>query len=430
MTTTLAPPSTALTLSLPALRGALRALSGVLPSRTTLPVLSHMWLRAHPSKVALVASDLDTVVACWLPVVQPGLLEALFDPGSEDAPLWEALLPGRLLTDLSQRLGGDGAVCRLVPTAAHVVRLVTDVGTGEVVGADHEEFPVPSPYDAAVGEDAWATPLAVPAALLAELLEQALPAAAGEKDLERPQLATVRLQAEDATPEGEHPQPAVTVRLQAVDGSRIASSERTVLEQEIGGGERSTPWHDPRLSGPQGGVLLPLRAVRYLLPLLKRHGPGEEALVDLLPADREATPNLLQLRLPEVEGCPALLVRTRLQTGVFPDLERFFEAPAPIEGEVDLGALLYHCPGGRAVRAPGRRGEEPGLRPVDPGAGRRGAPRPGAAPRGQEHGRRAPGLVAGHRHRPGRGRAAERRSPWASPPASSWTSSAPPRGRP
>ena len=270
-------------------------------------------------------------------------------------PEWQALLPGRLLAELSQRLGGDGATCRLVRTAPHVVRLVTDVGTGEVVGADHEEFPVPSPFDEA---RELPPPLAVPALLLAELLEQALPAAAGEKDLERPHLATVRLQAEDATADGPHPEPAVTVRLQAVDGARIASSERTLLEQEIGGGERPEAWHDPRLSGPAGGVLLPLRAVRYLLPLLKRHGPGEEVLVDVLPADREATPNLLQLRLPAR--------RRRVPRPAPPH-------PAPDGRLPRPGALLRRAgppggrggPGGPALPLPGRRAVHPPRRGIE-----------------------------------------------------------------
>jgi len=357
--TALAPPAVTappvkpppVTVSLPHLRGALSALAGVLPSRTTIPVLSHFWLRAYPNGVELVASDLDTTVAASVPVVAAGGTRSLFDAARDapdrSAPLWEVLLPGRLLSDLVTRIGGSGPECRLVPLAPQLVRVITADGAANVVGADHAEFPIGSPFDVPPGETLVAgdqpdPPLTLPALSLALLLEQAAVAAASEKDVERPHLASVRLQAEEWAESGDWGR---YIRAQAVDGNRVVSAEVAGVDAQRGD-DRPVLTVDRRLAGPHGGVLVPLRAVRLLLPLLKRQPEGNTVVVDVLPADREAVPNLLQLRLPAVdkagEECPELLLRMRLQIGQYPDLERYFDGRAPLEARVDSAALLYH----------------------------------------------------------------------------------------
>ncbi len=325
-------PARPATVGLPALRNAVQALQGALAGRTTFPVLSHVWLRCFGDRLELVASDLETVVGAQIARLDPPPLALLVE--GDDPLQWQQLVPGRLLADLLTRIGGGaGETARLVPVAPEVLRLSTRDGSAALVGGDVEAYPIGSPFDDR-GDGAQ---MHVGAELLGDLIDQASIAAAGERDLERPLLANLRLLAPEWGESGEF---GNGLRLEAADGYRLARAGYTMLR---------TQCDDPRLT--ETGVLVPARALRLLRPLLKREAIDPEdgrriagaAYLRLLPGARDTTPNLLEVVLPAgADGLQRLLLRSRLSSGQPPDWEHFFARTVPLSVTLDPAALLYH----------------------------------------------------------------------------------------
>lgn len=324
-----------------ALRSAVQALAGALPAgdaataAKTAPILSYLLVRCFSDTVELVGSDLDTVAGARIG------RDEVAAPTSDGAPLWSMLVPGRLLHDLLGRiapdaLGKEPAI--LQPIAPEVLRLVTRDGRADLAGADPVLYPMASPFEE---PPAAGAPFRVQAGQLATLIEQTVAAAAPDKTADHPLMANLRLWAPEWSDGSEGGERGNGLFLEGSDGYRIAHSGYARL---------LSAHHDPRLAD---GVLVPAKTLRLLRGLLRRTG-GDAALVDLQllpppgddPTDADPAPkpaNLLTVALPAgLEGVTALVLRSRLSQGKYPDWSNFLCRSVDVQADVDAGALLYH----------------------------------------------------------------------------------------
>ncbi len=178
------------------LEGLLSRVQGVAERRHTMPVLSHTLLAAEESALTLVASDLEIVIRCVLPV-QAG------ERGS-------IALPARKFFDIAKVLP-KGAVT-VSTKEGNAVEISAGRGHFRLSGLPGHEFPE-------MPEKPSGTPVPVDAEVFRKMVDKVVPFASGDES--RYQLSGVLLESRDE--EGK-----TLLRMVATDGHRLAIADGEV----------------------------------------------------------------------------------------------------------------------------------------------------------------------------------------------------------
>ncbi len=247
------------------LAAGLAVVGRAVPSKSTLPVLSNVLLRAQDEALQLAATDLEKGVAHRVPatVERPG----------------QITLPARLLADYVALLDHGQTVGLELNEKTRKVRLVCGRYEAHIAGIDAEEFP-PLP------EVGGGPALPLDAAALKRAIGAVVFAAA--PDDTRPVLAGVLVRVRERS-----------LTLAAADGFRLAV--------------RPVPLEAP---APDLEVIVPARALSELERLL----PGDEGAQVAL----SVTPTQHHVHF----ACGTTELTSRLIDGAFPDYQRIIPAEA------------------------------------------------------------------------------------------------------
>lgn len=231
----------------------------VVPTRSTLPILSNVLLAAHQGELQLMATNLELAVAHRVPAVM----------GQEG----QITLPARLLTDYVALLDHGQTVALDLNEKTHKVHLACGRYEANVSGIDAEDFPPIPDVSGGVG-------FTMPANVLKEAIEEVVFAAASDDT--RPVLAGVLM----GLISGQ-------LTLAAADGFRLAV--RSV---------------DLTTSSGDVQMIVPAKTLAEVARLL----PGEEG--EEVSVSSTTTQNQVRFTFGKTE------VTSRLIEGQFPDYQR------------------------------------------------------------------------------------------------------------
>lgn len=249
----------------------------VVPTKSTLPVLSNVLLAARDGELQLAATNLELAVAHRV-------------PASVDRE-GEITLPARLLSDYVALLDHGQKVALELNSKTHKVHLACGRYEANVAGIDAEDFPdIPSVSGGST--------FSMPAAGLKEAISQVVFAAA--PDDSRPVLAGVLMRVG-----------AGSLTLAAADGFRLAV--RT-LEAPSG--------------APDLQMIVPARTLNEVARLLPGD-EGEEVAISTTPGG-----NQVYIAFGKTE------ITSRLIDGVFPDYQRIIPSDAKTSVHINTTDLL------------------------------------------------------------------------------------------
>jgi len=154
----------------------LNVVGRVVPSKSTLPVLSNVLLATERGQLKLAATNLELAITYWV--------------GAHIEQEGAVTLPARVLTDFVSSLPDD-RIDLALSGRGHTMHLTCGRFAANIKGIDAEDFPrIPTVADA--------TPYAIPAGTLRECIQSVVFAAA--PDDSRPVLAGVLFTLKDGQP--------------------------------------------------------------------------------------------------------------------------------------------------------------------------------------------------------------------------------------
>jgi DNA polymerase-3 subunit beta len=239
----------------------LNVVGRVVPSKSTLPVLSHVLLATDRGQLKLAATNLDLAISYWV--------------GAHVEAEGAITLPARLLTDFVSSLPDD-RIDLALSARGHTVHLTCGRFAANIKGIDAEEFPrIPTVADSPT--------YALPTALLRECIQSVVFAAA--PDDSRPVLAGVLFTLQD----GE-------LTLAAADGFRLAVRSAALAAAHEGPTEALS-------------MIVPAKTLTEVARVLS----DDDSVVEIA-----ATPakNQVLFRVPRAE------IVSRLIEGQFPDYQK------------------------------------------------------------------------------------------------------------
>jgi DNA polymerase-3 subunit beta len=250
----------------------------VVPSKSTLPVLSNVLLSTRDGELQLTANNLELSVAHRVPAAI----------GREG----EITLPARLLTDYINLLGHGQKVELDLNARTHKVHLACGRYEANVAGIDAEDFP---PVPAVSGGQSFS----IPAGVLKQAIEDVVFAAA--PDDTRPVLAGVLVKMGEGS-----------LTLAAADGFRLAVR---IVELPSG--------------GPDLQMIVPARTLTEVARILAGAGDDDEVQINTTPNG-----NQIYFAFGKTE------VTSRLIEGNFPDYQRIIPSDAKTNVKISTTDFL------------------------------------------------------------------------------------------
>lgn len=179
------------------LAAALAIAMRIVPTRSTLPVLSNVLVEVEPGIVTLTANNLDVAVRCTMPAT-------VWVPGA-------ITIPARLLSDYLAELGKNDSISFEYNPKTHKIALATGRYKANFPTIEAEDFPpIPTVESVLNTPEGERRPLSIPAGILRRCI--ALSTYAAATDDTRPVLAAVHVRIE-----------ASGVTMVATDGFRLSA---------------------------------------------------------------------------------------------------------------------------------------------------------------------------------------------------------------
>jgi len=247
----------------------LNVVGRVVPSKSTLPVLSHVLLATDRGQLKLAATNLDLAISYWV--------------GAHVEAEGAITLPARLLTDFVSSLPDD-RIDMTLAARGYTVHFTCGRFAANIKGIDAEEFPrIPTVADSPT--------YALPTALLRECIQSVVFAAA--PDDSRPVLAGVLFTLQDGQ-----------LTLAAADGFRLAVRSVAVTPEAAGAATAEQAGPPEALS-----MIVPAKTLTEVARVLS----DDDSVVEIA-----ATPakNQVLFRVPRAE------IVSRLIEGQFPDYQK------------------------------------------------------------------------------------------------------------
>jgi len=254
----------------------LTGIQGVAERRQTMPVLSHALIKLEDSTLSVVASDLEVIIRCLIPV-------SAEEPGA-------VAVPARKLLDIAKVLPKDAPV-KVATKTGNYVEISSGKSHFRLAGLPAEEFPE-------LPEKPAGDPVAIEAGLFCDLVESVAPFVSSDET--RYNLAGVLLERSEGS----------MLRMVATDGHRLAMADG----QAEGLGEF--------LSSRK--ILVPRKGIQEIRKLAET-GSGS---VELLATDKFLFTS---------KGDTELWVR--LLDAEFPDYHRVIPKEYPYSATIDCGAF-------------------------------------------------------------------------------------------
>lgn len=260
----------------------LNVVGRVVPSKSTLPVLSNVLLATERGQLKLAATNLELAITYWV--------------GAHIDEEGAVTLPARVLTDFVSSLPED-RIDLALSGRGHTMHLTCGRFAANIKGIDAEDFPrIPTVADA--------TPYAIPAGTLRECIQSVVFAAA--PDDSRPVLAGVLFTLKDGQ-----------LTLAAADGFRLAVRSVELSNVAVEGGQPAEALQ----------MIVPAKTLSEVARVL---GDGDEQV------EIAATPtkNQVLFRAPRAE------IVSRLIEGQFPDYQKILPRQYTTRAVLNTAELL------------------------------------------------------------------------------------------